>query len=802
MDETQPYTGDVLDLRDYLTVLKRRKWTVLVTVVLVVAAAMAFTLRQDPLYTARAELVVEPFTGGGDVSALEEALLGRGAIETQREILHSVPVAELVKENIGSDEDVESLLDKVDATVVGETNVMQVRATNGTPETAAALAQGFAEGYLQWRRDDAIERASAAIEELQARTQELRQRLDEIDLQLARLPAESPEGDALRQERTTLLAQAGQLSAQLATSQATEQVLRGGGQIIRPATVPAAPSSPKPLRTGILALVLGTMLGLGLAFLRDHLDDAIRDDDDASQSAGGAPILGHIAHWDDLKGTHRLPSKTEPQGRSAEAFRTLRSNVRFMTAARGHHTLLITSAGASAGKTTISANLATVAASAGNRVLLIDADLRHPDVHNVFAMRRGNDGLSTVLMGDLDLDDVVQPVPGVENLELVTTGRIPPNPAELLGSPSMAKVLTEARDRADLVIVDAPPILAVADPLELAPVCDATFLVVNIGETGRGEIRLATQRLAGVGTPPDGLILNNIAPGDTYYGYYYSAYPYGADREVADDVPVNVDQRPRRSDRSRKRDARSEKATGSWTKDVAPPSDGARTRLPDPSDPLEVDQEGLERLIADAQSRLHAIIHPEEATDAASQPPPVPEVGSEPGVSALPEVSAEVGVGAEAEWGAEHDVGFEPAVPDPDRGEPPVVEPAFHADSETGSEDPTSEFEAEPAVDEAVEEPSAAAASDPDRPAIEEEPSELPEEEPAPSLADEPEADAPTPSPATDAPTRPPAAAAPPEPPEEQDIPRVPSDFLIDDDGLFAHHPARSGDDDPPRRRR
>ncbi len=297
---------------------------------------------------------------------------------------------------------------------------------------------------------------------------------------------------------------------------------RGGGQIIAPAEVPTAPFAPKPLRTGILALVLGAMLGVGLAFLRDFLDDAIRSEEQAVR-ASGRPVLGYIPRWQSKDADDRPVTLVEPASPVAEAYRTLRTNVRFMTVGRTFRSLLVTSALPAEGKTTTAANVAIALARAGTRVLLVGVDMRRPSIHRMFGIE-SQPGLSDILVGDVELAEVIADV-GVPNLRIVPSGLVPPNPAELLSSPTMARLMSELEQIADVVVYDGPPVLAVADALELAPKVGGTLLVVDMGTSGRSAVRHAADRLRGVGVELSGLVLNNLDPGAGYYGYaYYHSY--------------------------------------------------------------------------------------------------------------------------------------------------------------------------------------------------------------------------------------------------------------------------------------
>ncbi|HEX2028575.1 MAG TPA: polysaccharide biosynthesis tyrosine autokinase [Nitriliruptorales bacterium] len=605
--ELQP-TDDTLDLRDYLAVVRRQATLIGITVALVVTAAMAGTVVQTPVFESTVEVVVEPLGSADERSALEQALLGQTELETQRKLATSVPVAERVIAELELDTSAEELLKRVRVDLVSETQILDITVEHTDPERAAQVAQGFADAYLTDRRQEGLGRVLEATRALEERARTLRERIDELAKQIdaaesahAEAPpdagatqaqpdagdnadaraagdtsdpgdagdiAATPDGgdtaasdlDVLQSERDSLLTQLGQVTAQATALESTDEFVRGGGRIIVPATVPEEPSSPKPLRNGVLAVVLGVMLGVAFAFLRDHLDDAIRSDEDAAR-ASGRPVIGRIPHAPDAQRAGRLISVLDPWSPAAEAYRTLRSNVRFIAAGgradreaagrRRGTSLAITSAAAVEGKTTTAANLAVQAARTGTRVLLVDADLRRPNAHSTFGVDPAP-GLSDLLVGTVELRDVIVDV-GVPNLRLMPAGNLPPNPAELLASPVMAGLRRQLEELAELVIYDTPPVLTVADALEVAPAAAHTLLVVDARGSGRRTVRAAVERLGAVGASVDGCVLNNLDVGDTYYGYYDD----GVRRTLQPEpVPHRGAESPERGTRSRRADVR------------------------------------------------------------------------------------------------------------------------------------------------------------------------------------------------------------------------------------------------------
>lgn len=219
-----------------------------------------------------------------------------------------------------------------------------------------------------------------------------------------------------------------------------------------------------------------------------------------------------------------LAAHLDPKGPAAEAFRVLRTNLQFMGLDAPLKSLLVTSAAPSEGKSTVSANLAVSFAQAGSNVCLVDADLRKPRLHKVFGADNWR-GLTTAVVNQNGLEADLQPT-GVEGLTLLTSGPIPPNPAEILGSGRMQNLLTELEERFDMVVLDTPPTLAVTDAIVLAPRVGGAILVVRAGHVARQQVKRAQEALAAVKANLLGVVLDGVKNDDPKGGYYYYSY-YG-----------------------------------------------------------------------------------------------------------------------------------------------------------------------------------------------------------------------------------------------------------------------------------
>lgn len=240
-----------------------------------------------------------------------------------------------------------------------------------------------------------------------------------------------------------------------------------------------------------------------------------------------AMALRNVRHGRHKRPMRPLIVETEPDSPSAEAYRALRTNLQFLSADGPLGVIVVTSAGPEEGKTTVTANLAAAMAKAGDRVIVVGADLRKPTLHEVFGCSR-DIGLTSVLTGHMEWEDALQTTP-VEGIRLLASGPIPPNPAELLGSERMHQLLSELRGEADMVIVDAPPVLNVADAVVLSRWVDGYLYVVSVGLTPREAIKEGKRRLDQVGARLLGTVVNRIDGRSASYAYYQYSYKEGSE---------------------------------------------------------------------------------------------------------------------------------------------------------------------------------------------------------------------------------------------------------------------------------
>jgi capsular exopolysaccharide synthesis family protein len=408
------------------------------------------------------------------------------------------------------------------------------------------------------------ERARAEVQNLDAEVARQKVEVQRVNRDTIEYASIKAQVDTKRKVLTDLASR----RSETETSERLKDTRASNIRIVDPAELPKKPVRPKKLLNLALSLLLGSGLGVGLALFLEYLDNTVKNEQDIERVAGLA-VLGYIPHFQPLRvvaGAEDAEARTptpdvdlsshhDPRSPFAEAFKNLRTSLLLASPEHPPRTIVVTSCEPQDGKSTVSLNLAIVLTQLGRRVLVVDADLRRPRLHRVLSV--GNTaGLSSLLSGNAALEDVLQETM-VPNLSFVSSGPIPPNPSELLGSPAWAAFLHRLGHEVafDHVIVDSPPLASVTDPMILASCVDATVIVVRAGKTARESLAHSTERLRQSRAKVIGAVLNAVTESAEHY--YYGRYRY--DRTYGEEETVG--QRPstasRLSRRRRRRAGRS-----------------------------------------------------------------------------------------------------------------------------------------------------------------------------------------------------------------------------------------------------
>ena len=301
----------------------------------------------------------------------------------------------------------------------------------------------------------------------------------------------------------------------------SEEARLANVRIVSPAQVPESPVRPRKMVNMALATVLGLMLALGLALVVDRLDDRVHTEEDAVMAVG-APVLAHLRMFPE---TEELSLEEAKSGSDLlEIFRTLRSNITFSAVDKPLRILLVTSTQPKEGKTVVATNLAIALAMDGKRTVLVDADLRRPHIHDHMGVSN-EAGVSNVAIGERSLKEALQET-HIPNLEVLTAGPIPPNPAEMLNSQAWRDCLAKLKEQVDFVVIDSPPVLMFTDAQVLANMADATLMVVSARETSRRALAQGAKLLSIVDANVVGIVLNKLERrfGAGSYYYHYDDY--------------------------------------------------------------------------------------------------------------------------------------------------------------------------------------------------------------------------------------------------------------------------------------
>lgn len=520
-----------MEIKHYLSLLWRWAWFIIISVVLVGSIALIISRNTTPVYQATAVyLLDEAPSGSGNEYA--QTLFEEKLAQSYVRMVNTRPVREetLRRLNLEGELREGTLAGMIGVSAVPETQLITIRIEDTDPERAANIANTVGFVFIEQNEARENQRYAAPIANWQQRLNEIGVEIQELETEINTIGvAETPEEVANYSRLETHLNEA-QIrytdafnkinDLQVAQAQESSNLLE-----IEKAQVNRNPIRPRVEVNTLLAAIVGGMLAVGLIFLVDYLDDTIKSPQEILADTN-LSTLGTIALIKGENPAERLITANAPRDPVSEAYRVLRTNLSFAAVDGDMKSILVTSSSPSEGKSTTAANLAMVMAQTGKRVILVDADLRRPLQHKVFNVAN-NQGLTTAILDNNTPVTYHLQKSKWPDLQVMTSGPIPPNPAELLNSQRMTQVIEELLQEADMLVFDTPPVLTVADASILAPRTNGTLLVVESGRTRQGALTQAVERLTNTNTHLLGVVINKLNPKRLRgYGYYYKYHYY------------------------------------------------------------------------------------------------------------------------------------------------------------------------------------------------------------------------------------------------------------------------------------
>ena len=517
-----------MELRQYLNILWKWLWLIVLAVVIAATASYLASRAATRLYQTKTTLLIGPGTQDLNLNSYD-LYIGQMLAQNYAELATREPVLKGVVESLGLERDWISLVDQVTAAPVPNTNLIEVSVVDSNPQRAKVLADAIAQQLiLQSPSNNAIDPSQVAF--VKDQIADLETKIKDAGEEIKRLQQELDATNSARQIQS-LSSQIALLENKITGWQSTysQLLLTQGGSsntvsVLEEATTPTWPISPNTRMNVMLAAVLGLILAVGGALLVEYLDDTIKTPDDAMRTTN-LPLLGAITRIDGEQYPDKLIAATHPLSPTVEAYRVIRTNIQFSTVDHPARTLMVTSPSPSEGKSVMLANLAVVMAQSGLKTILVDTDLRRPVQHRIFGITNRNGLSNAVLEPDVPITERLQET-SIEGLSLLSSGSLPPNPAELLASERMSRIINELKEKADLVLFDSPPTLVVADAAILGSRMDGAILVNDFGNTRTAESRRAADELRRVRVNLLGVVLNRMPLGGrgSYYYYNYSYY--------------------------------------------------------------------------------------------------------------------------------------------------------------------------------------------------------------------------------------------------------------------------------------
>jgi polysaccharide biosynthesis transport protein len=535
-----------IKLLKYVGIIWHWLWLLLIISALTGGIAFAYGRVQSPIYESVTRLLIEEAPGNRSGNTDYNAVLvseRRAQTYTQMmqadTLLRSVYKSAYKLTAEPTPAQLAAFKSSIDVQVVRSTQLIKLAVRDTDPARAADSANKLAEGFIEQVRALQAVKFAASKDSLGGQIEVLGTQIKEAEGVLTSKSASQADKDqataSLTQFRPSYAGLLQQFeSIRIAEAQSNSTIVQ-----LEPATVPDAAVWPRVTQLALLGALVGLLAAIGLVFLIEALDNTIKDPDALAQQVD-LPILGFIWHIEGSKGSKKGDGSKrsapitveEPRSPVSEAFRILRTNIEFAGAATQLKTLLVTSAFTGDGKSTSVANIAAVVGQGDNDVLVVDADMRRPTQHRRL-LGTNSFGLSDLFVqATMPFFEVVQKH-RVSNVSLLSAGKTPPNPAELLATERMDTILAEAKAIYDFVIVDAPPVLPVTDAMVLARKVDGVLLVVRAGHTRASAVAQIVEQMRRANVNVIGLVINDVVQ-ERMRGYYYRRSKYYSEGDTAE----------------------------------------------------------------------------------------------------------------------------------------------------------------------------------------------------------------------------------------------------------------------------
>jgi capsular exopolysaccharide synthesis family protein len=489
--------------KDFFRVLLRRKRTIATALIIVVGWTLFGSMRKTPTYNASCQVLVSAVGNDSSIEKPQSVEL-YATLSTLKSVIEGPEMAQNVAKFLKVA--VTQVYGKVNATLMPGTTIYLLRTTDHNARFVATLCNGYATEFVQLRKDQGKDILNQTEDSLKSDLDDLTIQARQFQDQMGLLDPKSSEYAVALVQRNTVLFQITDKRTRIDKIETQKKLIQSshaGGQILIPAGAVGIKIGPNVKQAGLVGLIVGLIFGIALAFIREYLDDTLRDKDSIQRDLG-VPVLASMP----AESGRSADGFVDPSSKAVDSARSLRTNLHSLGFPNELQALVITSTLAKRRSTAV-VNLSAAVAEAGRTVLVIGADFRNPRLHEQFGV--GNAiGLTSVVRGQMSLDQAVRPVPGLDGVYLLPSGPQVTNPGELLSSDGMEELLHDAREWADAVIIDAPPVLTAADASVLGTLADGVVLVMSTGQTQRQQAVEAKDQLVAAGAQVLGVVLAGV----------------------------------------------------------------------------------------------------------------------------------------------------------------------------------------------------------------------------------------------------------------------------------------------------